>query len=360
MTMQTPVYSGSDSAVGIKREATWGTTPTTGSDPNKTIDGINFFFCKEENIQEAISVDPQTDDMTADREISRIIQNGGMVGGGLRFIPGPETIGYILTALFGTPTTTTLAATSGSAEAVYQHVFSPGLNTRANWPVPYSIESRYSDTRSKLVQGALCRRLALDIPNNGAVTANPEFLAKKILWLASASGATDDRGNTLPAKVTASPTFIDEEPWHFKQLTAYPQIDDVNVEMLQSLSIEPGFVGLEGLFTGGSGTEIGTYRVDNFQISGRSTIHFEDEDFWEDRIRGLYFKFEATLKGDLIQGAYYNQLEMVVYSAKAGNNDVINKVGDLTYDFGWSGRKDPTEGKSCQFTLINTVSSYAT
>lgn len=357
-TLLTPVLSGSDSVVGIARESTWGTTPTTGSDPNKTITGAIFFPMKEESIDAQPGTEPQRDDMGANREITRIPDGGRTVEGGLRFLPGPESIGYLFTMLFGTPNTSTLAASSGTAEAAYQHIWYPGYQTRANWPVPYSIESRFSDVRSKLIRGALLRRLALDIPNNGLVSATPDFLAKDELWLTTASGGTDDDGRALPAKITASPTLIDEEPWHWIDVKAYPQIDNVDQQMVTSLSFE-FMLNLVGLFTGGSGKNIGSYRVDNFELSGRSTIEFDDETLWMKFYRGLFFQLEATLEADTIQGAYKNSLEIIAYDCKATRNANVNQVGSLQYDFGWTAREDPTEGKSCQITLVNTVASYA-
>lgn len=359
MSLQTPAYSGSESIVGLTRETTWGTTPTSGSDPNKAISGIVFMPMKEENIQSQLSREPQTDDMRADREVHRIISNGSTVGGTLRMTAGPESIGYFLTAMFGSPTTTQLAASSGSYEGAYQHIWHPGLNTRTNWPAPYSIESQMAGVASKLIQGCLITRLPIDLPNNGPMMITPEFgVCKKLLWLTSASGGVDDRGNTLPAKITASPTIITEDEWHFKQLVAYPQIDDVNQQSVTSLSWEPTLA-IEGLFTGGSGAEIGSYRVDNFMLSGRATMLFESDDLWEKFERGLNFELDATLRGSLIQGAYYNQLQILSYSCKANTDDVVNRVGSLEYDFAWTAQESAAQGKSCQITLINTVSSYA-
>lgn len=365
MTLQVPGVSGSESRVGITRESTWGTTPTTGADPDKTITGLTFMPMKEENIQSRLSRDPQTDDMTGQREIERIISNGSSIGGSFRLLGGPESIGYFLTAIFGTPNTSTLAASSGSYEGAYQHIWYPGYQTRANWPAFYSIESQLSSLKSKLIQGAILSGLTIDVPNNGAMTISPEVgVAKKIIWLypdaddANGSGTTDERGNTRPAIMTASPVSLSEDPFHFKHITAYPEIDSAAQQSVTSLSWNPQLA-VEGLFTGGSGADIGSYRVDGFQIGGRVTMLFEDETLWETLELGTPFKLDATLRGDLIQGAYYNQLQMISYACVANTDDVVNKVGNLEYDFAWTGKKDSVEGKSCQITLINTVSSYA-
>ena len=360
MSLGTPTYSGSESAVGIVRESTWGTTPVTGSDPNKVISGITFIPIKEESFDINKNIEPQTDDMVADREIQRIIDNGATVEGGIRFIPGPESIGYLLTAMFGTPTTSTLAESSGTAEAAYQHVFSPGLNTRANWPVPYSIESIISGVKSKLVRGAIIRRLPIDLPNNAVCMVTPDFMAKDIIMLTTASGGTDTTSRTLPAKLTASPTFLDETEFHWKQLSGFvPEIDSVDQPGVTSLSFDLAFPGLEGLFTGGSGMDIGTFRVDNFQLGGRVSMLFEDEAMWNKIYNGTYFKVEAKLTGDTIQGAHKNSLDIVAYSCKCASPGVVNRVGNIEYSFDWTARQDPTAGKSCLITLINTVSSYA-
>jgi hypothetical protein len=207
-------------------------------------------------------------------------------------------------------------------------------------------------------------KLGIDLPNNGPMTLTGDFLAKNIIWLGATtdsmgSGTTNDLGETRPAVMTATPTWISETEFHHKQITsAYPKIADVEQDSEISLTYEFAFPGMEGLFTGGSGLDLGTYRVDNFQSSGRMTMLFEDESHWETFKAGTYFKLETILRGDLIQGSYYNQLDIVHYSCKVNTNDVINRVGNLEYDFGWTARKDPTQGKSCQVTLINSTSDY--
>jgi hypothetical protein len=69
---------------------------------------------------------------------------------------------------------------------------------------------------------------------------------------------------------------------------------------------------------------------------------------------------EFSLRGDLIQPDLYNQLDFVAYACKADENALSQQIGDaIGYDFSWNARHDPTEGKVCQFTLTNTVPSYA-
>lgn len=359
MSIGIPALSGSESAVGLVRESTWGTTPVTGSDPNKTINGIVFIPIKTETLDINKNVEPQTDDMVADREIQRIVTNGATVEGGITFTPGPESIGYLFTAMFGTPTTSTLAATSGTAEAAYQHIWYPALNTRANWPAPYSIESILAATKSKLSRGCIIRSLPIDLPNNAVATCSPDFLAKDQIILGSASAATDSTGRTVPAKMTAAPTFLCETEWHWRHLVAYPQIDDVDQQSVTSLSFNFAFPGIEGIFTGGSGVDIGTFRVDNFQLTGRATILFEDETIWNKIYNGADMKIEAELKGDLIQGAHYNKLSIVAYTCKVSSPGTSNQVGNLEYSLDWSAKQSCTDSKSCQITLINTVASYA-
>lgn len=360
MSLGIPTPSGSESAVGLVREATWGTTPVTGSDPDKTINGITFIPIKEESLDINTNIEPQTDDMVADREIQRIVDNGSAVDGGLRFTPGPESIGYFLTAMFGTPATSTLAATSGTAEAAYQHIWYPAQVARTAWPVPYSIESRISSLKSKLSRGCIIKSLPLDFPNNAVLTCAPSFLAKDQIMLTSASGGTDATLRALPAKLTVAPTFLDETEWHWKQLAGFvPEIDSVDQPGVTSLGFDMSFPGIEGLFVGGSGRDIGTFRVDNFQLSGRCSMLFEDETMWNKIYNGAYFKVEAQLLGDTIQGAHKNKLTIIAYSCKCATPGLVNKVGNLEYAFDWTARQDPTAGKSCLITLINTVSSYA-
>ena len=355
-----PTPSGSESAVGLKREVTWGTTPVTGVNPNVVIDTPIFIPIKEESFDINTNIEPQTDDMVADREIQRIVDNGDTVEGGLRLTPGPESIGYLFAGMFGTPTTTTLAASSGTAEGAYQHVWYPALNARTAWPISYSIESKISTLRSKLIRGAVIRKLPIEFPNNAVLTCAPDFLAKDILMLTSASGGTDTTLRTLPAKMTATPVFLDETEFHWKQLSGFvPQLDGVAQPGVTALSYDFSFPGLEGLFVGGSGRDIGTFRVDNFQLGGKVTMLLEDETMWNKIYNGAYFKLESQLTGDLIQGAFKNKLTIVAYSCKAPKPGLINKVGNLEYSFDWTARQDPTAGKSCLITLINTVASYA-
>lgn len=366
MSLTTPAYTGGESVVGFAREAAYGTVPTTGANPNKTFGSAEhpakFLPVKEESFDPTVNADPQMDDLDQNREVSRIIANGNTNDGALRLIPGPESIGYFLTMLFGSPSTTQLAASSGGTDNdVYQHIWYPGLNTRGNWPVPYSVESRLSSVRSKIIAGAIIRRLPIDIPNNGAMTISPDFFAKSMQMIQGdgTSGTNDPEGNALPCCLTANPTMISETEWHWRHLKAYPQIDGADEQGVTACNFEFAFPDIRGLFTGGSGQNIGTYALDKFQISGRSTILFEDEDLWYKIKSGTYFKIDATLEGAVIQGAHKNALQIIAYSCKASEPGLANRVGDLAYDFFWTGRKDPTEGKSCQITLINSVASYA-
>ena len=365
MTVVTPAYAGGESVVGFARETTWGTPPTSGSHANKTFGSGNqkFMAIKEETFEPNVNSDPQLDDMIADREIYRIIANGNTVAGGVRCIPGPESIGHFLTMIFGTPSTSVLQSSGsyGTDEDVYQHIWSPGLNARGEWPAPYSFESRLSSVKSKLIMGALCQRLPLDIPNNGAMSVNPTFIAKsmQVLKGAATSGTSDTEGVALPCILTASPTLIDEDYWHWKDMKAYPQFDSADQQSVIGCNFELALPDLRGLFTGGSGANIGTYAIDKFQITGRATILFEDETIWYKIKQGQYFKLDITLEGDTISGSYKSSLQIVAYSCLASNPGVANKVGDLQYEFDWAGRRDPTEGKSCQITLINSTSSYA-
>jgi hypothetical protein len=365
MSLVTPAYTGGESAVGFAREGTWGTTPTTGSDPNKTFGSstypAKFVGFKEETFQPNVNADPQMDDMVSDREVNRIIANGNTINGSLRLNPGPESIGYFLTMMFGTPTTTQVADSSGGGDNdVWQHIWYPGLNTRGNWPVPYSVESRLSAVQSKLIKGMIVGRLGLEIPNNGAaVLTIDQCIAKAIQMLTTASGGTDDEGVALPCKLTASPTFISETEWHFKQMAAYPQIDGVDEQCLQSFSLDMAFPDLRGIFTGGSGANIGTYALDKFQASGRAGVLFQNDDIFYKVKQGTYMKYSVTLTGAAIQGAHNNSLQIIAYSSLAATPGIENRVGDLAYDLGFQCRKDPTEGKSVQITLINSVSSYA-
>jgi hypothetical protein len=367
MTIEAPALSGSESLVGLTREANWGTTPVAGSDPNKTVSDLVFIPIKEESIQANISADPQTDDMSANREILRIVENGATNGGSIRLTPGPESIGYFLTMMFGTPQTSKLHDSSGagSDNAVYEHVWEPGANDRDEWPASFTIESIYANFRSKLIQGALCSKLNFDLPNNAAASLSADIgIAKSLMWLGrttdgKGSGTTDGLGRTRPAVMTESPAFLEEKEFHFTQLAAFPEIDGAAVEEVLSLSLAPGFVGFEGLFTGGSGLDIGTYRVDNFQITGNITMLFKDEEFWETIREGGYFNIDATLQGELLQGTSYNSFRSEIFSAKCVKNDNVNKVGNLEYNFDWSARRDPVEGVSCRFTVVNSVASYA-
>lgn len=365
-----PAASGSASSVGLARESAFGTTPTTGSDPAKTISNIMFIPMKEENIQGNANVEPQTDDMNGSREISRIIDNGTVNTGTLRYTLGFDSVGYIFTALLGSPATTKQADTSGSAEAAYQHIWYPGQQARANWPVSYSIESQMADTlRSKLIQGAYFTGATLDIANNRAAEAQVNVLAKDITWLyptgttGKGSGTADERGLTRPAVMTATPTFLDEPEIHFCHIKAYPQVTRVgqtavDQQSVESISFEPKFTGLDGLFTGGSGKSIGSVRVDNFELSGRMNILFEDETIWAYAQNGSYFTIDITLEGPVIQGAFKNSIRIQIPSAKFSTSDVPNRAGTLAYDLPWTARRDPATGRSCTITVVNTTTKY--
>jgi hypothetical protein len=358
--------SGSSSIVGWVREASWATTPVAGTHPDKTISGILFFPVKEENIQGPIDISPQEDDMAATREMQRVAQNIGKVIGTLRFNPGPETLGDLFTMLFGTPETSGLHPSSGSTEAVYEHVWYPGVETdRQKWPVPFSIESQYGGLRSKLIQGGVLRRLPLTIGNNAAVTAMPEFLAKRIIWLypdsdnTHGSGTVDQIGNTRPAVMTPSPVVIDEPAWHWKDTRPYVTLTGVDCEETTALLLDLGFPNLDGLFMGGCGTEIASYQVPNLRVGGRMAIQFKERDLWDQILAGDEFALAFSLRGALIQGGHYEQFDFSAPACTFDEAQIANQVGELAYDLGWVARRDPVTGRTCTVTLTNTVSSYA-
>ena len=362
-TLPVPALSGSESIIGITKESEWGVTPTAGTDPDKTISDSVFFMCKEESFNPSGINEPHDDEMNTKRKVSRISTNGGKIRGGLRFVAGPETLGYFLTALLGSPQTTTLAESSGTDEGAYQHVWYNGLNARGSYPAPHSIESQYAGTRSKLIQGAICENIGIQIANNGAMAAIPQFLGKPIVWLHpdsdddNGSGTTDRKGVERPAVMTASPVVIDEPYFHFTQITAYPEIADQKYPTVLSLFIQPGFTAVDGQFTAGSGKEIGAYRVDNFILNGRITLLFTDEDLYDDFINGDYFRLEFSLEGSTIQGTHKNRFNFVAYRCK-GEPETSNQVGTLTYDIAFTACVDPDMGTDCKFTIINTASSY--
>ena len=363
-TLNTPALSGSDSIIGFTRESTYGTTPVSGSDPDMTISNILFLPVKEESINPGSFLDICKDNMSSQRKITRGTANGANIKGSLRFTGGPESLGYILTMLMGTPATTTLAEPSETSEGAYQHIWYNGQRENSEYPVPYSIESQYAQTRSKLIQGAICTKAAIQLNNNGAMICIPEFIGKGIRWLypdsddANGSGTTDEKGKLRPAVMTASPVIIDEPYWHFRQLSAYPQLDDRNYPTVMSIFLNPGFTAVDGRFTAGSGNEIGTYRVDNFILEGRITLLFSTELLFDQFINDESFKLEFSLIGDTIQGAYTNRIDFIASKCK-GETDIVNKVGNLTYDIPFTALVDSATDKECQFTIVNTVASYA-
>lgn len=371
MSLGEPAYSGSESRVGMCFETDWGVTPTTGSDPSKVIDTtkLRFVTMKEESINGNPNVEVVTDEMAGDRMLSRAIENGRDISGNLRFLTGPESVGWLLTAILGAPTTTTLHASDGSYGGVYQHVWPAAARTRADWPKPMSIESQYSANQySKLVIGALLRRLTLDTPNNRSMEATAEFLAKQLVWLYPngapgevGSGTTDaETGVTRPAVLTASPIFISEDPWHWKHLKAYPTIDSVNIEEMLSSSIDIQMLGMEGLFTGGSGRDIGTWKADNCQFSGRGTFIFEDPDRWSKTMQGVEAALEIEFEGDTIRADQSDKssLKFEFPYVKIMTADLANRVGTIEQELPWTALKDPVTGKDATITLVNTTSAY--
>ena len=371
MSLNIPALTGGGSAVGFAREAAWG-TPSVGAaaNPSKPFGSAghpaHFMAIKEETFEPKVDANPQLDDLDQNREISRVIANGNSLDGSVRCNIGPESIGWFLTMLFGTPDTSTLLDSSGAYDAAYQHVWIPGKTTggaaqaRDAWPAPFSFESRLDTVKSKLIMGALTKRLGLDIPNNSPAMLTADFLAKAIQILTTASGGTDDGGVALPCMLTGSPTFIEETEWHWKQIkSTLPQLDGADAASITAISYDLAFPDIHGIFTGGSGQDIGSYGVDKFQAGGRVTMLFEDEAFFYKIRDGLYFSSELELVGATIQGASTYSLKIEIPSALAAQPGLPNKVGDLQYDFAWNARKDPTLGYSIKITAINTVADYS-
>ena len=344
----------SDQMVGMVRESSWSETPTTGEDPLKVIDGIRFFGVKREAIQAEPDVQPQVDDMNVNREVQRIVKNNSLVQGNLNLVAGMESLGYYLTAIMGAPSTSILAS------GVYQHVWYPGQNPRDEWPVPYSIESKMYVGRSKLLQGAVCTKLPMFVSNNGPMLLAPVFTGRKVVWLYPSdhseygSGTIDARGNSRPAFMTDAVNWLSENYLHFVQIAAFPQVDGADAPEIISLYLEPKFQRLIPHFTGGSGAVIGSFSVDDFVLSGRMTMLFQDETMWEKVERGLPMDLAATFNGDPIDETFSEQLAVEVSSAVFDQKATVNQVGELAYDFGFAAKGVP----SCRFALTNSTSGY--
>jgi hypothetical protein len=379
MSLQTPALTGGGSAVGFAREDTWGTPSTSAAaDPNKLFGSVShpahFMSIKEETFEPKVDAQPQLDDLDQNREISRVISNGNTIDGAVRCNIGPESIGWFLTMLFGSPQTSSVNSSSASDGPVYQHIWIPGMSpagaaggqARADWPAPFSFESRLDTEKSKLIMGALCRRLGLEVPNNGAAMLSADFIAKsmQIIQGAGTSAVVDASGDAKPCILTASPTFIDETEWHWKQLKAASQKLSNSADVLAaaysitSMSFDWAFPDLHGIFTGGSGQDIGTYGVDKFQASGRVTMLFEDETYFYKIKDGTYFASEVMFEGAAMEGTDKSSLKIETFSTLAAQPGLPNKVGDLQYDFAWNARKDPTLGYSTKITLVNTTAVY--
>jgi hypothetical protein len=372
MALTVPALTGGGSAVGFARETAWGTPATSAAaDPNKLFGSVahpaHFLAVKEETFEPKVDAQPQLDDLDQNREVSRVIANGNSIDGSIRCNVGPESIGWFLTMLFGTPQSSMLHDSSGSVGQVWQHIWEPGrtgadaAQARADWPAPFSFESRLDTYRSKLIMGALAKKLAIEVPNNGAVMLSADFIAKamQVIQGAGTSGVVDAESVAKPCILTSNPTFISETEWHWKQIIASPQLDAADALAVTSLSYDFDFPDLHGIFVGGSGQNIGSYGVDKFQHSGRATMLFEDEAMFYKIKQGTYFSLSATLEGALIQSAHKYSLKIESLSCMAAQPGLPNKVGDLQYDFAFSARKDPTTGHSCRVTLVNTTSTYA-
>jgi hypothetical protein len=379
-----PALTGGGSAVGFARETTWGTPETSGSGATKTFGSVahpsHFLAVKEETFDPKVNANAQMDDLDQNREISRIIADGNTLDGSIRCNIGRESFGWFMTMLLGNPSTTQTAASSGGSDNdVDQHIWIPGISdgkypsaggaplARSAWPLPFSFESRLDTAKSKLITGALCKRLGFELGNNAAAMLTADFIAKKmqILQGANTAGVVDPSGVAKPCVLTVDPTFMDENIWHWKEIDiGLPKLSNragvlTDAACITSIAYDLAFPDLHGIFTGGSGQDIGTYGVDKFQASGRVTMLFEDETLLYMIKDGLYFASEVLLTGDDIQTGSPYSLKFEILSAMAAQAGIPNKVGDLQYDFAWNARRDPTEGSSMRITLVNSVADYS-
>lgn len=362
-TLNIPGPSGSEGIIGFTRETSWGTTPTDGTDPDKTISDIIFLPCKQETFSSTGFLVPGIEMMSGQRKLTKVKTNAADIRGNLRFVAGADSLGYLFTMLLGSPSTTELAGSSGTADGAYQHIWYNGLNSRSEYPAPYSIESQYAGLRSKLIQGAILTKFNIEINNNSPVIVIPEFIGKSMRWLhptdddAKGSGTLDKRGKTRPAVMTASPIILCEDYLHFTDIRAYPEINDDIYPTVLDLNISPGYANVSAIYTAGGGDEIGSYSVDNFHLQGKICLLFSDEELLEEFMEDQTFKLEFALRGSLIQGEYYNEFSFAALSCK-GEPETANRVGTLAVDINFHALVDCATNQECSFTIINTVSSY--
>ncbi len=362
-TLNIPAPSGSEGIIGFTRESTWGTTPTAGIDPDKTISDIIFLPCKQETFSSTGFLVPGIEMMSGQRKLTKVKTNAADIRGNLRFVAGADSLGYLFTMLLGSPSTTELAGSSGTADGAYQHIWYNGLNSRSEYPAPYSIESQYAGLRSKLIQGAILTKFNIEINNNSPVIVIPEFIGKSMRWLhptdddAKGSGTLDKRGKIRPAVMTASPIILCEDYLHFIDIRAYPEINDDIYPTVLDLSISPGYSNVSAIYTAGGGDEIGSYSIDNFHLQGKICLLFSDEELLEEFMDDQTFKLEFALRGSLIQGEYYNEFSFSALSCK-GEPETANRMGTLKVDINFHALVDCVTNQECVFTIINTVSGY--
>jgi hypothetical protein len=151
--------------------------------------------------------------------------------------------------------------------------------------------------------------------------------------------------------MTANPECPDEPYWHFTGLSI-PQLAGEDAPGLLSVYLEPMLLGLTGLWQAGSGVNVGSYGFDDFLLTGRAAIAFADESQWERFEAGTPFDFALEFSA-----ATGFMLKIECFSCVSRENSAVNKVGTLTYDFGWQSKAaDPAA--SCRFTIVNDTPEY--
>ncbi len=310
--------AGVDGAIGVGKETTWGTP----------VASTRFITAQESVTEDRGRLrDPMTfgTRSTLPADAGRV----GITGGITQVHARPQSIGELLRAAVGAPTTT-------GAGAPYSHVFVPTsakFSTLAALP-PYSATIKRGDLIHRYSGGQL-NQLTLNQARNEALTVDTDWIFK---------GVTDVSAETLTLETGSR--FLFRQLAITKGGSAFPYVEDLTIQFNNNLEVEEVLNESNEISAVDFGGKLET------TIS--MTLTFRDSSTYADfkAATASAWEFLWTLDANTSLKLAVPKLQLDSWGAP------INGPGRMTISVDGTCEYDTTAGHEFEVTLQNDVATY--
>lgn len=322
-----------DRHFGLAKETTWGTA----------VAATDFVPILSESFEHTIE---QLDDDAIKAVLDRqdVFEGLNSVAGSVEVHVRPNSIGHLLRAVLGAPTTTQPDATNAST--VYLHTYTPTQTAFADTtplpPYTFEINRGISGSNTIQVVGAVCNNLTLDF------SSDQKLLHCTSDWLA--------KNTSLIAKT--SPSYETPDPFNWSQ--GVIKIATVANNLMESCSITINN-NLEGVTTLNNTELISRIaRTDLRSIAIEFTMDMQDTTEYTNFINQTEQALQITFTGAVAGGAVNFQLiiDIPVFRPESYSWVMNSATGRISASIAGAGLYSTSDTHSIKMRLFNTKSSY--